>query len=340
MKNFWTLFSESAKEFKSLKSVVTAALLVALHTVFAFFLSVQVTDSLRISVSFLTNVVTGCLFGPVVGFVCGGVGDLIQFVIKPTGPYFIGWTINAALAGLIYGTFFYHKFPMKIEKKQPKQPGTSVQMEGKEKLLWGAGIALPLAELLLLFIVPFAAVVNKTDGALVVSGSAYDAVCAAFDGGAGHNIAMVAGILFVLGLFLLAANIWKLHVVPLVSDVFCCFASVLAVYTDKKITTPQWGFWLIVAVLVIYIAVKIQQLAWKHAVDLRFMVRCVLVLALDTFLVNIVLGTYWISAMYGKGFAFYFTSRLVKNLLQLPINIILTYYVLGFVKRIKGRMGL
>ena len=52
------LFVDSAKEFKNLKSVVTAALLVALHTVFAFFLSVQVTDSLRISVSFIVNVVT------------------------------------------------------------------------------------------------------------------------------------------------------------------------------------------------------------------------------------------------------------------------------------------
>ena len=41
------------------------------------------------------------------GFVCGGLGDLIQFVIKPQGAYFPGWTLSAALAGFIYGLFFY-----------------------------------------------------------------------------------------------------------------------------------------------------------------------------------------------------------------------------------------
>ena len=57
MQKFFGIFVDSAKEFKNLKSVIMAALLVALHTVFAMFLSIQVTDSLRISVSFIAN---GC----------------------------------------------------------------------------------------------------------------------------------------------------------------------------------------------------------------------------------------------------------------------------------------
>ena len=84
-------FAFSAKEFKSIKSMVFAALLVALHTVLAVFVSIQVTPSLRISVSFLANCAIGYMFGPVMGFVCGGLGDLIQFVIKPQGAYFPGW---------------------------------------------------------------------------------------------------------------------------------------------------------------------------------------------------------------------------------------------------------
>ena len=99
-------FAFSAKEFKSIKSMVFAALLVALHTVLAVFVSIQVTPSLRISVSFLANCAIGYMFGPVMGFVCGGLGDLIQFVIKPQGAYFPGWTLSAALAGFIYGLFF------------------------------------------------------------------------------------------------------------------------------------------------------------------------------------------------------------------------------------------
>ena len=34
-------------------------------------------------------------------------GDLIKYVLKPTGPYVWGFTFNAALAGLIYGLFLY-----------------------------------------------------------------------------------------------------------------------------------------------------------------------------------------------------------------------------------------
>ena len=106
MTTFLQNFKDSSQEFKNVRSLVTAALLIALHTVLAYFVSFQVTPSLRISVSFLANVVTGAMFGPVVGFICGGVGDIVQFVIKPTGPYFWGWTINAALAGLIYAHFY------------------------------------------------------------------------------------------------------------------------------------------------------------------------------------------------------------------------------------------
>lgn len=184
MKNFFRQFKRSASEFQKLRSLTAAALLVAVHTVLAFFLSFQITGSLRISLSFLANVLIGAMFGPVMGFVCGAVGDLVQFVIKPTGAFFPGWTLNAALACMIYGMFFYNKFPSK-----------------------------------------------------------------AFD----------------------------------------------------------WKFWL----------------------------RCILVLSLDTLLVNVFLGTYWCTLMYGKGFWFYFSSRFIKNIMQLPINIVLTYYVLLFAKRLK-----
>lgn len=184
MKNFLAQFKHSALEFQKLRSLTVAALLVAVHTVMAFFLSFQITGSLRISLSFLANVLIGAMFGPVMGFACGAAGDLIQFVIKPTGPFFPGWTLNAALACMIYGMFFYHKYPSK-----------------------------------------------------------------AFD----------------------------------------------------------WKLWL----------------------------RCSLVLLFDTLLVNVLLGTYWCTVMYGKGFWFYFSSRFAKNILQLPINIVLTYYMLLFAKRLK-----
>ena len=162
MTTFLQNFKDSSQEFKNVRSLVTAALLIALHTVLAYFVSFQVTPSLRISVSFLANVVTGAMFGPVVGFICGGVG---------------------------YGAFLYKKFPR------------------KEKVF-----------------------------------------------------------------------------------------------------------------------------------DIAFFIRVVLVLVIDTLLVNVLLGTYWVHVMYGKGFAFYLTTRFMKNIIQLPVNIILTYYVLYFVRVIKEKI--
>ena len=47
------------------------------------------------------------LFGPVVGAVMGGMGDVIKFLMHPTGPFFPGYTLTALLSGLVYGVFFY-----------------------------------------------------------------------------------------------------------------------------------------------------------------------------------------------------------------------------------------
>lgn len=178
------MFKESAGEFKAINSLTMAGLLLALRTVLAVFLSIQVTPSMRISVTFLANVVIGVMFGPVMGCVCGGVGDVIQFIIKPTGPYSICWTVSAALSGLLYGLFFYHRYPRKL-------------------------------------------------------------------------------------------------------------------------------------------------------FDLRYIVRTVIALTIDTVFINVLLGTLWCAVMYGKGFEYYFLSRFVKNIIQLPINVFLTYALLYIVKKTK-----
>lgn len=171
-----TSFKESAKEFKSVRSLVLAALLVALHTVFSFFLSIQVTPSLRISISFLINVIIGVTLGPVMGFVCGGVGDIVQFVIKPTGPFFPGWTISAALAGLIYGSFLYKKYPQakktvlkKFSPASQEEETETEQNADKSKsslfktLNLVSGLLIPFINLALMAFMPLAKVSDKKE---------------------------------------------------------------------------------------------------------------------------------------------------------------------------------
>jgi len=41
--------------------------------------------------------------------------DVLKYALKPTGPFFFGFTFNVMLAGLIYGSIFYKK-PVSIKR--------------------------------------------------------------------------------------------------------------------------------------------------------------------------------------------------------------------------------
>lgn len=65
------------------------------------------TENLKIGFSFIANELTAMLFGPVVGGIMGGVADIIKYLLKPTGPFFFGFTFNAILGAVIYGVMLY-----------------------------------------------------------------------------------------------------------------------------------------------------------------------------------------------------------------------------------------
>lgn len=102
------LFADSFGELKNLRTLVITALLVAIGVVLGFY-SIQLTENLRIGFSFLANELTAMLFGPVVGGIMGGVTDIIKYIIRPTGPFFFGFTFNAILGAVIYGILLYKK---------------------------------------------------------------------------------------------------------------------------------------------------------------------------------------------------------------------------------------
>ena len=130
-------FKDSAKEFTKLRSVVTIAMLLAVHTVLALYLSVRVSDSLKISTGFVAVAICTVAYGPVVGFVFGALGDVIQWALNPTGPLALGLTFNAALTGLAYGIAFY--------KRLPKNPGAASEDKSAKQVSrvysWSYGIS-------------------------------------------------------------------------------------------------------------------------------------------------------------------------------------------------------
>lgn len=102
------LFKDSAQELRRVNTLVLTALLIAIGIVLGYY-SVQVTDNIKVGVSFVATQLTATLFGPVVGGIMGGVTDVLKYIIKPTGAFSILWTLNAVVGPMIYGMMLYKK---------------------------------------------------------------------------------------------------------------------------------------------------------------------------------------------------------------------------------------
>ncbi len=100
---------ESAKEFGKTKSLVAMAMLLALRLALGYVTNIQLTESIKIGFTIFPTTVACMMFGPMPGLVMGGVADLIGFFLKPTGPFFPGYTLDSMVAGFIYGCFFYRR---------------------------------------------------------------------------------------------------------------------------------------------------------------------------------------------------------------------------------------
>lgn len=331
------LFRDSANEFKNLRSVLIAALLIAIHTVLTY-LTISITDTVRISVAFVANCVIGVLYGPVVGFVCAGLGDIIGFLLKPNGPFFIGWTLSAALSGLCYGIAFYKKFPKTMDAKK-----ISDRLPEKQNVNY---IYLILTNLLLFagffvwFLTPFLTVTTKAtkenpDVYILTEGTAFHAVKTYFftDGSLGACI--LAILILVMFIVLIVLNLRKKMMLSILLSAFSFLAILLTVYTDKKIMSGHYGFFTMVLIFGMNAILNLAELLRQKSVDRAYLLRCFIVMMAVTVLINILLGTYWISFMYGKAFMFYLPPRLVKNIIQLPFNTVLAYLVLKAMKHVR-----
>ena len=92
------------------KVLTASAMLLAIAVILGFF-KIPISDVAEIRLQFLPVACAGMLFGPAVGGVIGGLTDVLAFLIKPTGPYFPGFTITGIIQGLLYGIILYKKEP-------------------------------------------------------------------------------------------------------------------------------------------------------------------------------------------------------------------------------------
>ena len=100
-------FRDSLRALSRTRTITTAGLLLAIQMVLSSYGVIEVTDSLKISLAHLALAPTAILFGPAAAGLQGGLSDLLGYMLKPSGPYFPGFTLTAALLGVIYGVMLY-----------------------------------------------------------------------------------------------------------------------------------------------------------------------------------------------------------------------------------------
>jgi ECF transporter S component (folate family) len=104
--------SNSFSEMKSIYTLSTIAMLLALRVVLGIFANGTLAlfgNSIKISGAFLPIAITGAMFGPIPASLVGALGDILSFFMNPgtTSSYFPGFTISGLLTGFIYGMAFY-----------------------------------------------------------------------------------------------------------------------------------------------------------------------------------------------------------------------------------------
>ena len=100
-------FADSFRSLRKTQTITTVGLLLAIQMVLSSYGVIEVTDSLKISLAHLSLAPTAILFGPAAAGLQGGLSDLLGYMLKPSGPYFPGFTLTAALLGVIYGIMLY-----------------------------------------------------------------------------------------------------------------------------------------------------------------------------------------------------------------------------------------
>ncbi len=92
----------------SLRTLVRVSMLVALAVVFTRFIAIN-TLYMKIGFGFVPIVICAILYGPVWAGVAAAVADIIGTFLFPVGAYFPGFTLTAALTGIVFGLFLYNQ---------------------------------------------------------------------------------------------------------------------------------------------------------------------------------------------------------------------------------------
>lgn len=89
--------------------IILTGILVALNIILERFMPSYSVWNNNISFGFITVAFAACYLGIPYAVTVGGLGDLIGALIKPFGPYFVGYTLTNMLVGFILAISLYKK---------------------------------------------------------------------------------------------------------------------------------------------------------------------------------------------------------------------------------------
>ncbi len=104
----------------SVKTLVTTALFIAISIVLARFCVIYITPSVRINFGNIPIMLTGLLFGPIIGAAAGAIADVVGSVSLAALGWYPPITVSAALMGLIPGLLAF------LVKREQTLPRTAV----------------------------------------------------------------------------------------------------------------------------------------------------------------------------------------------------------------------
>lgn len=102
-KAYWR---QAASEFRSLKMLLFAALVVALRVALKS-VSIPIAADLRIGVGFFVNAFGAMIYGPVVAAAGAAVSDTLGALLFPSGPYFPLFLLTEIAGSVIFALFLY-----------------------------------------------------------------------------------------------------------------------------------------------------------------------------------------------------------------------------------------
>lgn len=105
-----SFFRNSLKAFKDVKSLVLIATLLGLVMICKFIPIPSGFGQLGLGLGYLFLSIACMLFGPVPSLVIGILSDVIGYLIRPEGMFFIGYTFQAALACFFYALCFHKTY--------------------------------------------------------------------------------------------------------------------------------------------------------------------------------------------------------------------------------------